>query len=160
MPTCSRCGADNPEAGRFCESCGHELVGPEAVTDDDTLIMRLVAGQPDARGEVGAPGRSLLRRGHLWLLDPTGQQVERAAEIAGDEPVLIGRRADATVVLPSNTVSRRHAQIRRESDGFFLSDLGSTNGTLLNGEPVIGAERLDDRDEIAVGIYRLIFRSL
>jgi hypothetical protein len=138
------------------------------VTDDDTLIMRLVAGEPHARGEAATHGpfgyaqgrRAPLRRAHLWLLDPTGQQVERAAEIAGDEPVLIGRRADSTVVLPSNTVSRRHAQIRREGDSFLLSDLGSTNGTLLNGEPVIGAERLDDRDEIAVGIYRLIFRSL
>jgi pSer/pThr/pTyr-binding forkhead associated (FHA) protein len=37
--------------------------------------------------------------------------------------------------------------------------VGSTNGTLLNGEPVIGEELLRDRDEIAVGTYKLIFRQ-
>jgi len=151
MPKCARCGADNPADARFCVRCGQESGNPDRLEDDDTLIMRLVTGE-NTRGAV--------RTGtaHLWLLDPSGQQVERAAEIAGDEPVLIGRRSECTVVLPSNTVSRRHAQIWREGNDYLLSDLGSTNGTLLNGEPVIGAERLNDRDEIAVGIYRLIFR--
>jgi len=55
-------------------------------------------------------------------------------------------------------VSRRHAQIRREGSQYFLRDLSSTNGTLLNREPVIEEELLHDRDEIGVGIYRLIFR--
>jgi len=40
----------------------------------------------------------------------------------------------------------------------LLNDLGSTNGTLLNREPVIGEEQLGDRDEIAIGTYKLIFR--
>ena len=61
-------------------------------------------------------------------------------------------------MLPSSTVSRRHAQIRKAGDRFLISDLGSTNGTLLNSEPVIGEEELKDRDEIGIGIYRLIFR--
>lgn len=151
MAKCPKCEADNPDQSRFCGRCGRELSEAAGVEDDDTLIMRLVTGESTRARE--AP-----RRAHLWLLDPAGQQVERAAEIAGDQPVIIGRRADCTVVLPSNTVSRRHAQIWRDGEDFYLSDLGSTNGTLLNGEPAIGAERLNDRDEIAVGIYRLIFR--
>jgi len=151
MAKCSRCGTDNPPDTRICARCGHEL-GTAQIEDDDTLIMRLVTGE-------GARSREQRARAYLWLLDPTGQQVERAAEISEEEPVLIGRRADCTVVLPSNTVSRRHAQIWRDGDRYFLSDLGSTNGTLLNGEPAIGAERLNDRDEIAVGIYKLIFRN-
>jgi pSer/pThr/pTyr-binding forkhead associated (FHA) protein len=114
--------------------------------------MRLVTA------DSGRP-REGPQRAHLWLLDPAGQQVERAAEISGEEPVIIGRRADSTVVLPSHTVSRRHAQIWREGEDYYVSDLGSTNGTLLNGEPAIGVERLNDRDEIAVGIYKLIFRN-
>lgn len=154
MPRCPRCDADNPGDSGVCGNCGQELTGFAPLADDDTLIMRLVAGETSARP------REPSGRAHLWLLDPTGQQVERAAEIPPDQPVLVGRRADSTVVLPSNTVSRRHAQIWRENDGYYVSDLGSTNGTLLNGEPVIGAERLNDRDEIAVGIYKLIFRNL
>jgi len=152
MTKCPECGADNPEQSQFCGRCGCELSAGARVEDDDTLIMRLVTG--DSSRPSGEPARA-----HLWLLDPAGQQVERAAEIPGDEPVIIGRRADCTVILPSNTVSRRHAQIWRQGDDYFLADLGSTNGTLLNGEPAIGAERLNDRDEIAVGIYKLIFRN-
>jgi len=153
MMKCPQCGFDNPEQSHFCGRCGREIGEPGRVEDDDTLIMRLVTSE-------GARASEPPRRAHLWLLDPAGQQVERAAKIPDAEPVLIGRRADCTVVLPSNTVSRRHAQIWREGDDYFLSDLGSTNGTLLNGEPAIGAERLNDRDEIAVGIYRLIFRHV
>jgi hypothetical protein len=152
MSTCPDCGADNPEQSHFCGRCGRELGEPGRLEDDDTLIMRLVTAD-SARPREGP------RRAHLWLLDPAAQQVERAAEISGEEPVTIGRRADATVVLPSHTVSRRHAQIWREGEDYYLSDLGSTNGTLLNGEPAIGVERLNDRDEIAVGIYKLIFRN-
>jgi hypothetical protein len=149
---CPECGADNPEQSQFCGRCGHELGDPGRLEDDDTLIMRLVTSD-SARPREGP------RRAHLWLLDPAGQQVERAAEISGTDAVIIGRRADCAVVLPSHTVSRRHAQIWRDGEDYFLADLGSTNGTLLNGEPAIGVERLNDRDEIAVGIYKLIFRN-
>jgi len=152
MAKCPDCGTDNPEQSHFCGRCGQELGEPGRLEDDDTLIMRLVTA------DSGRP-REGPQRAHLWLLDPAGQQVERAAEISGEEPVIIGRRADSTVVLPSHTVSRRHAQIWREGEDYYVSDLGSTNGTLLNGEPAIGVERLNDRDEIAVGIYKLIFRN-
>lgn len=154
MRRCLRCDAENADGRRFCTGCGGELEDAVAMADDDTLIMRLVTGEsaPRPREAVG--------RAYLWLLDPSGQQVERAAELPGAEPVVIGRRPDVTVALPSNTVSRRHAQIEHQDGEYFLSDLGSTNGTLLNGEPVIGTERLGDRDEIAIGIYKLIFRSL
>lgn len=151
MARCTRCGSETADESGLCNRCGQELADAAGIEDDDTLIMRLVTGDNARAG-------ARTGQAHLWLLDPSGRQVERAAEIRGDEPVLIGRRAECTVVLPSNTVSRRHAQIWRQGDDYFLSDLGSTNGTLLNGEPVIGVERLNDRDEIAVGIYRLIFR--
>lgn len=81
----------------------------------------------------------------------------KATELTG-EVAKIGRNPDCEISLPSSTVSRRHAEIRQEGSQFFLKDLNSTNGTLLNREPVIGEELLHDRDEIGVGIYRLIFR--
>ncbi|UCH33009.1 MAG: FHA domain-containing protein [Armatimonadota bacterium] len=152
MPRCVRCGTENPDGRSLCSQCGDDLAAQAQIEDDDTLIMRLVTGETARPREQAA-------RAYLWLLDPTGEQVERAAEISDDESVIIGRRADCTVVLPSNTVSRRHARIWRDGDDYLLADLGSTNGTLLNGEPAIGAERLNDRDEIAVGIYKLIFRK-
>ena len=75
-----------------------------------------------------------------------------------DEQVIIGRRDDCAVCLFGNTISRRHSQLRHLDGQYFLSDLGGTNGTLLNGETLVGGEQLRDRDEIGVGIYKLIFR--
>ena len=121
--------------------------GPAGV-NDDTLIIRLLDERPE---------EAVSRRARIWLLDPSGEHVARACELRADRTI-IGRNPDCEISLPSSTVSRHHAEIRREGSQFFLSDLNSTNGTLLNREPVIGDELLHDRDEIGVGIYRLIFR--
>ena len=149
MSNCPKCGTRNEAGNRFCKQCGKALGQPALeLPDDDTLIMQLLQSEhAEARPKTA----------RVWVLDSAGEQVERAYEF--DQPVIvIGRREDCTIVLPSSTVSRRHAQIRRRDDLYLLSDLGSTNGTLLNREPVIGEEQLGDRDEIAIGTYKLIFR--
>lgn len=149
MAKCPRCQRENDPDGRFCKHCGAALSGSaSADEDDDTLIMRLFDERPEA---------AVVRRASVWLLDPSGEHVARSCELTEDI-TFIGRDPDAAISLPSSTVSRRHAQIRREGAQYFLRDLNSTNGTLLNREPVIGEELLHDRDEIGVGIYRLIFR--
>lgn len=117
-------------------------------SDDDTLIIRLLDERPE---------EALDRRARLWLLDPAGEHVAQVMELS-ESITIIGRQAECVICLPSSTVSRRHAQVRREGGQYHLQDLNSTNGTLLNREPVIGEELLHDRDEIGVGIYRLIFR--
>ncbi|MDP6468104.1 MAG: FHA domain-containing protein, partial [Pirellulaceae bacterium] len=47
-------------------------------------------------------------------------------------PFLIGRKPEASLCLPSRTVSGFHAEIRRDSEGLILRDLSSTNGTFVN----------------------------
>jgi hypothetical protein len=151
MSTCVRCGAENPDDHRFCKDCGAPLASDAAgVVDDDTIIIQLLEG----RG-IQAPAAEHIAR--LWLLDLTGEHVERVYELS-DEQVIVGRRDDCAVSLPGNTISRRHAQIRHADGQYFLTDLGSTNGTMLNGEILVGEEQLRDRDEIGAGIYKLIFR--
>ena len=151
MPTCQRCGASNPDEHRFCKDCGAPLVAAGSrEMDDDTIIIQLLEG----RGKLNPNSEHIAR---LWLLDVTGEHVERVYELS-DEQVVIGRREDCAVCLPGNTISRRHAQVRHADRQYFLADLGSTNGTLLNGEALVGEEQLRDRDEIGVGIYKLIFR--
>jgi len=54
----------------------------------------------------------------------------------GDQPLTIGRAADNLVVIASPRASRHHAHIRREGAAFVLYDLGSANGTLVNGQRV------------------------
>jgi hypothetical protein len=74
----------------------------------------------------------------------------------GTEPLVIGRLPECGVVLADSNVSRRHAELRRSGDSVTLTDLGSTNGTRVNGAPI--RERiLASGDEVSVGSTRLIF---
>jgi pSer/pThr/pTyr-binding forkhead associated (FHA) protein len=65
--------------------------------------------------------------------------------------ISIGRSANNQVVLKDDAVSRAHALITCEDDKYFISDLGSTNGTLLNGSPLRSRQRLTDGDVIRLG---------
>ncbi|MGC9469749.1 MAG: FHA domain-containing protein [Anaerolineae bacterium] len=65
------------------------------------------------------------------------------------ESVTLGRARDCDIVLPERQISRHHARIERDAAGFVLRDLGSKNGTFVNGEAVRGQTyRLRDGDEI------------
>jgi pSer/pThr/pTyr-binding forkhead associated (FHA) protein len=68
----------------------------------------------------------------------------------------VGRHPDADIFLDDVTVSRRHAQFLRNGTRFEVKDLGSLNGTYLNGER-IATEPLGDRSEVQVGKFRLTF---
>ena len=57
-----------------------------------------------------------------------------------DDVTVLGRAPECQIQLDSNMVSRRHAQVTREGDSFFLEDLGSGNGTFLNGKRLAGAD--------------------
>jgi hypothetical protein len=69
---------------------------------------------------------------------------------------VIGRSRDCDVVLTDGNVSRRHAEIRQEESGFYVVDLGSTNGTALNGLKVDRA-RLEPGDRIVIGTTEMTF---
>jgi serine phosphatase RsbU (regulator of sigma subunit) len=73
--------------------------------------------------------------------------------------IVIGRSEESDVFLADYLLSRRHAEIEERNDGCYLVDLGSTNGTYLNGERIEGERRLQDGDLIAVGESRMIFSS-
>jgi DNA-binding SARP family transcriptional activator len=70
--------------------------------------------------------------------------------VLGGQPCTIGRTRGCTVVLDNPNLSRRHAVVRLIGGTFVLSDLGSTNGTLVNGEAVADHElRADDQIDLA-----------
>jgi serine phosphatase RsbU (regulator of sigma subunit)/pSer/pThr/pTyr-binding forkhead associated (FHA) protein len=66
---------------------------------------------------------------------------------------LIGRRPDSTVFLESLAVSREHAQVVCEDDGYFVEDLKSSNGTYVNGKRIAGRVPLTERDTLQIGPY-------
>lgn len=63
----------------------------------------------------------------------------------------IGREVGNDVVIVERSVSRFHCNLWWEDDCFMLEDLGSTNGTLINGQPSQGAQRLNPEDVISLG---------
>jgi sigma-B regulation protein RsbU (phosphoserine phosphatase) len=73
--------------------------------------------------------------------------------------VVLGRSHDCDLILPDVLLSRRHAEIVRTERGWTLRDLGSLNGTRLNGVRVAGERPLRDGDEIAMSDWRLVFRD-
>lgn len=88
----------------------------------------------------------------------------REGELAGQQWViagdvfLIGRGAECDLALPERQVSRHHAKILRRPGYFELEDLGSKNGTHLNGQPVSENIRLQDGDEIQIALaVKLVF---
>src|SRR5438270_682423 len=76
----------------------------------------------------------------------------------GDEPVTIGRQAECDVVLEDTNVSRRHAEVRRQGEDYVFVDLGSTNGSKVNGTRV-KQQALTDGDEITLGKTLLRFEA-
>lgn len=69
----------------------------------------------------------------------------------------LGRSKDCEFVLNDPNVSRRHAQIKRDWNGFVVNDLGSKNGVLVNEKAIKGQRRLKDRDEMTIGPVKLVF---
>jgi hypothetical protein len=87
----------------------------------------------------------------LFLPDGTTLDVSLARE-----RTTIGRRADNDICLPNLAVSGEHAVVVTILADSFLEDLGSTNGTLVNGNP-IAKYFLRDRDQIDIGRHRLVY---
>lgn len=73
------------------------------------------------------------------------------------ETILIGREDDVDIVIDNPSVSRRHAQIRREGTGWVVEDLGSSNGTFLHGNKISGAQPVKQGDEIGFGKFSVVF---
>ncbi|HEV7193916.1 MAG TPA: FHA domain-containing protein [Jatrophihabitantaceae bacterium] len=155
---CTACGTENPPGSRFCASCGAAL--PVAVAGADvTSTITTTGSVPDTdtdfsteahQGAVDAltPGSALLvvkrgpNAGSRFLLD---QDVTTA-----------GRHPDSDIFLDDVTVSRRHAEFRREGSGYTVHDVGSLNGTYVNRER-IDATPLSGGDEVQIGKFRLVY---
>ncbi len=72
---------------------------------------------------------------------------------------LIGRATDSDVQFPDRSVSRHHCRIRRNGDVWWIEDLDSTNGTLLQGAPVEAPKRLEHGDEVVAGYSSFVFQE-
>ncbi len=93
---------------------------------------------------------------HLEIRKPSGNDF---VELVGDR-ALIGKGRDNDVVVAHDpTVSRRHAAFERYGAGWSVRDLGSRNGTTVNGDRILVERILYGGDEIRLGSTRILFRS-
>lgn len=124
------------------------FMGPvevELVVDE-----RLGTGRFDIEGRFReGPGGA----GAGSLVLPTGQRFTLT-----DQPIGIGRRPDSNIVLADPNVSRSHAEIRPHGDTFLLIDLGSTNGSKVNGVRV-DQRVLEDGDDLTFGNTQMRFEA-
>src|SRR3954454_16786329 len=102
-----------------------------------------------SRGRAAPPiARRLGGRG---LTVPAAASVDFGGRrVPVDSEVTIGRAPDNTFTIDDEEVSRRHARVFRDGGGFVLEDLGSSNGTLVNGGRIGGPHRLGPGDRIGV----------
>lgn len=126
---------------------GYRFVGPVRVQlVEDPALRR---GDLDIEATIRAgPGG---RVGTLVL--PDGRRIP-----LGEEPILIGRLPTCDVPVEDPRASRRHAEIRPEPEGYAIVDLGSLNGTTVNGVPV-KEHLLADGDVIGIGTLVLRFET-
>jgi hypothetical protein len=113
------------------------------------------AEQPSA--EVVAPSPAIAAPGANAAGVATLSVDEHDVALGGDR-LTIGRLRDCDICLQDANVSREHAQLFRTAEGWSIRDLGSTNGTIVNGKTVTEAV-LRDGDVIEVGATRLVYHA-
>lgn len=126
-------------AREHARSEGYHFIGPVTVEleTDAHLSAGMFLISADVREAEGGIVGSLVL--------PDGNRVP-----VGEDPVTIGRLPECDVVLADTKVSRRHAEVRRDGVAVTVVDLGSTNGTQVNGAGV-REKALTDGDSITLG---------
>ena len=145
---CPACRTPRTAGDRYCETCGHDF---EAVEAQVAIAWELVI-EPDREHHA--------RFAAAGIAFPEGVGAVCLRLDAAE--LLVGRRnggssaPDVSGAADDPALSRRHAVLRRQEDGAYaIEDLGSTNGTDLNGQPLTAGEPvvLADGDRMHLGAW-------
>jgi hypothetical protein len=121
-----------------------DLFGKTVPAPDQPGAQELESPVPPAR-------RTRRPRGEPRVLSIVqGQQTGESAELAPGV-VLIGRSADCQLVLDDDYVSTRHARVVAGESGLYIEDLGSTNGTYVNGARITAPTAISLSDSLRIG---------
>jgi hypothetical protein len=121
-------------------------------------LRRTVAPAPDATGFHAAPAYAEAPRGpDGWLVVERGGGLERDQRFDLISGLSVGRSKEADVRIDDRYASTIHARVFSREGRFYVEDMNSTNGTLLNGATLNGEAELIDGDTIQIGdtIFRL-----
>jgi hypothetical protein len=119
---------------------GYHFLGP--------VTVELTPDAGRRRGDLQVVARIVEGEGGFTgsLVLPDGKRIALT-----EAPARIGRMPECEIALSDPQVSRHHAEVRPGHQGFRVVDLGSTNGTIVNGAVIRGEHELRDGDEIKIG---------
>jgi pSer/pThr/pTyr-binding forkhead associated (FHA) protein len=163
MPFCTKCGHQNSDDAKFCSQCGNKLDAPvpEESPMDSTSTITFGAPVKDQQNEertlndADAAAVDALPAGSALLVVQRGPSAG-SRFLLDTDVVTAGRHPESEIFLDDVTVSRRHAEFRRGSDGYTVVDVGSLNGTYVNRDR-IDEVLLQGGDEVQIGKYRLVY---
>lgn len=133
-------------------------VEPEHSSETTSVFKPFLSEQESAEGapsESAASGVDALPAGSALLVVKRGPNAG-SRFLLDRETTSSGRHPDSDIFLDDVTVSRRHAEFRREGNEYVVVDVGSLNGTYVNREPV-DTSVLANGDEVQIGKFRLVF---
>lgn len=156
---CKNCGKHNTEHEAYCLACGHVLPAGERRAVPETGVLPDTPLKQQVRWGTAYFGDGSLLRIHV-------RDANALIEVAFKQELVLGRQIDDTVpdvdLTPYDAqnlgVSRRHAKLTRESATVMVQDLGSLNGSFLNGQKLLPYQPrvLRNEDELILG--RMVLR--
>jgi ribosomal protein L40E len=149
MIKCTECGVQNTSDSNYCRRCGTHL---DAVREKDETTERHGVSEHARSAE---PVDYLPASGTVLQIRFPGDRDGEFVALQG-EVITIGRSPQSDLFLDDVTVSRRHARVVMDLEGFTIEDEGSLNGTYVNRRR-IESHRLFDGDEVQVGKFKLTF---
>jgi DNA-binding winged helix-turn-helix (wHTH) protein len=145
-----------------------DALWPHTVVTDASLTslvreLRAKLGQAGRKGPIRTVhgfGYALSAEGPVPQAAAGPRLVRGTAEIAiGSPQIVLGREPGLPGTIDADSVSRRHARLDWDGATATLSDLGSKNGTFVNGVRLAGPVRLEDEDEVRFGLVTFTYRA-
>ncbi|WP_194785004.1 FhaA domain-containing protein [Actinomyces haliotis] len=132
---------------------GYSFVGPVEVSfvEDDALTAPTIEIESSTRRGAAAPAAAATASPTHPILDIDGQRYLLTGPVT-----VIGRGSEADIIVDDSGVSRRHLEIRLTQGHAIATDLGSTNGTFVEGHRVDAATLLDG-NTLTIGRTRIMF---
>ena len=156
---CQECGAKGT-AGARCSKCGAFIPEPDEL---QLCPVCSTLQRPGAKycsrcgANIKLPAKENLdTRPHFVSVTPDGH--ERIAYILNEDEIMVGRTLNNSFVIEHPSVSKRHARVIAQNDEYDLVDLGSSNGTFVNGKR-IKETRLEDGCEVRFGRAHFVYRA-